>query len=141
VVQYLDWLGSHFTRSQAPRRRVVAGMRAAGAHERALTAFMLRGDDSLPGLLNLPGAAVYGETANLDRRQAILAFNLDGVPTAELVDYLETRGVRVHNRTSDAYSRHTLAALGTPECIRVSLAHYNSPAEVRTFLKALRDHR
>ena len=64
-------------------------------------------------------------------------FNVEGVTSAEVVSALGERGIRVHNRISDAYSRHTLQALGVEECVRVSMAHYNSPEEVDSFLNAL----
>lgn len=138
---YLQWIGSHFTARAAPREKIVAAMQAIAAHEHALTRLMLEGQTGLSGLLMLDGVTVYGETAHLDSRQAIIAFNLAGVPTAEIMDYLEAYGVRVHNRTNNTYSRHTLAALGINECIRVSLGHYNTPAEVLTFLRLLCDYR
>jgi len=47
------------------------------------------------------------------------------------------RGIRVHARISDAYSGRILAALGIEDCLRVSLCHYNSPAEVKSFLAVL----
>ena len=64
-------------------------------------------------------------------------FNVEGVTSAEVVSALGERGIRVHNRISDAYSRHTLSAMGIEECVRVSLCHYNSLEEVNTFLKLL----
>ena len=54
-----------------------------------------------------------------------------------MVSYLREKGIRVHNRIFDAYSRHTLSALGLEECVRVSLAHYNTREEVDIFLKTM----
>ena len=68
---------------------------------------------------------------------AVFAISVPGVSTARLVREFVGRKVIVHDRVSDAYSRHTLEALGLAEVVRVSLAHYNSPAEVDGFLRAL----
>lgn len=58
--------------------------------------------------------------------------------SAEVVSALNSHGIIVHNRISDAYSQHTLKALGIEEGIRVSAGHYTSPQEVDAFLEALR---
>ena len=55
-------------------------------------------------------------------------------PHRNWVQYvLRENGIIVHNRTSDAYSRHTLKALGIEECVRVSFCHYNTSDEVDVF--------
>lgn len=140
VAEYLRWLGGHYAESAEPRRRILAAMRAIEGHERGLAELLLNGGDGRQGLLTMPGVRVYGEARDLSRRQAIVAFNVAGASAADVVDYLEEEGVRVHNRTSDAYSRHTLEALGLAECVRVSLAHYNAGREVLFFLDALREY-
>ena len=141
VVDYMQWLGAHFTERGDPRSKVLAAMRAIEAHERELTELMLRGDGKTPGLLSIKGVTVYGETSDLSKRQAILGLNVAGATSAKVVDYLESHGVRTHNRTNDAYSRHVLAALGIPECVRVSLCHYNSRGEVLSFLRLMQHQR
>jgi len=137
VVEYFEWLGGRFTDSGDGRARILAAMEAVEAHEAALTGALLRGVDGAPGMLDIDGITVYGETENLDEREAIVAFNVRGVPTAEVVEYFGANGVRVHNRISDAYSRHTLHAVGIEEAVRVSLCHYNTAKEVSVFLRLL----
>ena len=85
----------------------------------------------------MPHVMVYGEISALELREPCITFNVKGMASAAVVSYLDKNGIWAHNRVSDAYSRHTLQALGIEECVRVSLAHYNSPAEVEAFLGAL----
>jgi selenocysteine lyase/cysteine desulfurase len=80
---------------------------------------------------------VYAEVDDLVIKEPQMIFNVGGMTSGEVVSYLGERGIRVHNRVSDAYSRHTLSALGLEQCVRVSLAHYNTPGEVDVFLTVL----
>ncbi|MEK9718389.1 MAG: nitrogen fixation protein NifS, partial [Candidatus Puniceispirillum sp.] len=48
-------------------------------------------------------------------------------------------GIRTHLRKADHYSGNILAPLSLSGCVRVSLCHYNSEAEVAQFLAAMRD--
>ena len=63
---------------------------------------------------------------------------MEGVAAGDIVRFLEARGVCVHTRTRDAYSRHTLEALDLSECVRVSLCHYNTCEEIAVLLGLLR---
>jgi selenocysteine lyase/cysteine desulfurase len=49
------------------------------------------------------------------------------------------RFVRVHNRVSDEYSKHTLQALGETEVLRLSACHYNTPQEIDQFLQVTQE--
>ncbi|NLW50828.1 MAG: aminotransferase class V-fold PLP-dependent enzyme [Candidatus Brocadiaceae bacterium] len=136
VLGYLCWLGGHFTEAKERRALVVAAMGAVAQHERALTRMMLHGTGAAPGLLSMPHVTVHGEVDDLSVKESCLGFSVDGMTSGEAVERLAVAGIRVHNRVSDAYSRHTLEALGLSECVRASLAHYNSPADVEAFLTA-----
>lgn len=114
-------------------------MNAIEVHERALTFRMLRGREGLPGLLDMPHVTVYGEFEDLTTQDPCVVLNVKGLASAEVVAFLGEKGIRVHNRISDAYSRHTLKGLGVEECVRVSAAHYNSPDEVDCFLQAINE--
>ncbi len=137
VVDYLCWLGSHFIGSQDRRDQIVAAMAAIELHERALTHRILRGGGEIRGMLDIDGITVYAEVDDLVIKEPQMIFNVGGMTSGEVVSYLGERGIRVHNRVSDAYSRHTLSALGLEQCVRVSLAHYNTPGEVDVFLTVL----
>jgi selenocysteine lyase/cysteine desulfurase len=52
---------------------------------------------------------------------------------------LGERGVRVHIRKADHYSGNILRPLGREDCVRVSLCHYNTSAEVAQFLAAMHE--
>jgi selenocysteine lyase/cysteine desulfurase len=140
VVEYLQWLGSHFTDSNDPRTKVVEGMLAIERHELFLLKALLHGTNGTEGMLDIDNVIVYGEKEDLKVREPIVAFNIAGVDTSSTIDYFEENKVRLHNRTCDAYSRHTLMAIGIKECIRVSLCHYNTVDEVETFLKLLKNY-
>lgn len=139
VVEYMQWLGGKFTDSNDPRARIVEAMRAIEQYEESLIKGLLYGTGEAEGMLNVEGVTVYGETQNLSTREAIIAFNVKGHNTTEVVDHFGQSGIRLHNRISDAYSKHTLWAMGIEECVRVSLCHYNSLEEVNVFLAALKE--
>lgn len=62
---------------------------------------------------------------------------IDGIdsPTAS-ERYNREYGVKVSARVRDAHSVVTLKALGWPDVVRLSAAHYNTPGEIDLFLKA-----
>jgi len=136
VTDYLAWLGGQSGGSGDRGRLVRAGTEAMAAQERALVALLLDGEAGLPGLLDLPGIAVIGPRA-LDERAGIVSFTLRGVPSPEIVRQLAERQIRVHARIDDGYSGHILAALDLPDCVRVSLCHYNSADEIRLLLSEM----
>ncbi|WP_424932906.1 aminotransferase class V-fold PLP-dependent enzyme [Amaricoccus macauensis] len=138
VVGYLDWLGSHFIESETPRERIVAAGAAIHAHEAQLTDAMLHGSGNLPGLAQIPGVTILGGVEN-PLREGLVSFALEGLPAPEVVERLNTAGIRTHTRKADHYSANILDPMGLPSCVRVSLCHYNTPQEVERFLEALRD--
>lgn len=136
VVDYLCWLGAHFRAEGGRKEMAQAGIQAISAHERELHNLLLGGREGLPGLSQLPRLRVYPEAPESERGP-IAALGVTGKTASQVVNWLEREGFRVHERVSDAYSKHTLAAMGIQECVRVSLAHYNSPQEVMTFLQTI----
>jgi selenocysteine lyase/cysteine desulfurase len=73
----------------------------------------------------------------LDGREGVVSLRLASKGSAELVDFLAERGIRVHIRKNDHYCGNILGPLGVEDCIRVSISHYNSHAEVAQFLSAM----
>jgi selenocysteine lyase/cysteine desulfurase len=113
-------------------------MEAISHHEQALARRILHGGGkNAPGLLESKGVSVAGEMEHLEIRDPVFLFSVERKSSSEVVAALEEAGIRVHNRTSDAYSRHTLKALGMSEGVRVSACHYNTPEEIDAFLEAL----
>ena len=137
VVEYYQWLGAGFTDSDDPRTKIEAAMDAIEDYEEGLLKALLHGTDASKGMLQMDHVRVLGDKDDSKSQEAIVAFVVDGVKTTTLVDYFESNGVRLHDRISDAYSKHTLNALGVEECIRVSLCHYNTVDEVTVFLRLL----
>ena len=137
VADHLCWLGSHFTEAAGRREQIMAAMGAIQLHERALTFRVLKGTKEIAGLLDMGHVKVYGEVDDLAVREPCVIFSVEGAASVEVVSYLREKNIRVHERISDAYSKHTLQALGVEECVRVSMCHYNSAAEVDSFLRAV----
>jgi selenocysteine lyase/cysteine desulfurase len=138
VVDYLAWLGGHFTRDTDRRTRALAAADAMAAHEKGLVKLLLFGDGKRPGLTQNNKVTLIGP-ADLRDRQGIVSFGLAGMTAPDLVRAFAARDIRVHARIDDAYSGHILADLGLKDCLRVSLCHYNTPEEIGVFLAALQE--
>lgn len=136
VVGYFDWLGTQVSDASDRRARIEAAGAAIHSHEKALTDAMLHGLDNLKGLTELPGVTVLGGPDN-PAREGLVSFVLDHMPAPEIVERLNAEGIRTHTRKADHYSGNILDPLGLPGCVRVSLCHYNSPAEVARFLSVM----
>ncbi len=136
VVEYFAWLGSHFTESTDRRARIVAAGDAIHAHEHDLVRLMIDGDDGQRGLRDMSEVTLIGGADN-PAREGLVSLVVAGRPCAEVVAELNRRGIRTHVRKADHFSGNILTPLGLPTCIRVSLGHYNTADEVRTFLREL----
>jgi len=136
VVDYLDWLGSRFSDSTDRRARLEAAGQAIRAHEEFLMRAMLHGVGNLPGLAEMPGVQLIGGAA-VEGREGVVSLCLAGMASADLVQHLRDNGIRVHIRKNDHYCGNILGPLGLPDCIRVSVCHYNTEDEVRRFLSAM----
>ena len=97
---------------------------------------MLHGDTGQPGLADNGRISIIGGVDN-DAREGLVALNVDGVEAVDVVAQLADHGVRVHVRKADHYSGNILKPLGLESCVRVSLCHYNTADEVKTFLVAI----
>ncbi len=138
VVKYVEWLGSNFTNSTDQRERILAAGKAMTDHEAGLVDAMIDGIDGQRGLRAMSEVTVIGGHDN-DHREGLVSMLVDGVPSAEVVSFLNDRGVRTHVRKNDYFSGNILDPLGLDSCIRVSMCHYNSPAEVKQFLTAIEE--
>ncbi len=135
VVDYLCWLGGHFTTSTDRRCQLVAAMQASQAHLEALRQQVLRGTDELPGLWRMKHVVTHGLEGQMVNRLCLVLFSLKGIDSQTGVELYNRERVRLHNRIKDAYSRHSLQALGLEEGIRLSACHYNSPEDIDRFLR------
>ncbi|MFN4140891.1 aminotransferase class V-fold PLP-dependent enzyme [Aestuariivirga sp.] len=138
IVDYLEWLGGHFTDETDRRPRLEAAARAIHDHEQALGHAMIEGTGNLRGLAHVPGLHIIGG-ADMTHREGVVSVVLDGVKSEEVVAFLNARGVRTHTRKDDHYSGNVLKPLGLKDCVRVSYSHYNTLAEVAQFLTAINE--
>jgi cysteine desulfurase/selenocysteine lyase len=138
VVNYFDWLGGHYSNSADLRERLLAAGKAVIHHEKGLTDLLIFGEDGLKGLSDMEKVNIIGKN-NDPARKGLVSFWVDGVDSVDIVSALSDKGIRVHVRKNDHYSGNILIPLGQPSCVRVSLCHYNTSDEVRTFLKAMNE--
>jgi len=138
VVSYFRWLGAQVSAETEPRAQIEAAAVAIHSHEKALTDGMIHGVGNQPGLADLPGVTIIGGTDN-PAREGLVSLTLAGMAAPDLVTALRERGIRTHTRKADHYSGNILTPLGLESCVRVSMCHYNSLAEVSAFLDAMRD--
>lgn len=136
VVSYLDWLGGEVSNETDRRKRIEAAAAAIHAHEHDLTEAMINGTGNQKGLAELPRVHIIGGLDN-PAREGLVSCWVEGMASPDVVEALNQQGIRTHTRKADHYSGNVLGPLGLPDCIRVSLCHYNSEAEVARFLAAM----
>ncbi len=136
VVRYLEWLGGQVSPAGAAddsRSLIESAAAAIGAQEHGLVEAMLWGTGDAPGLAQLDAVSVIGPVAS-EHRSGMVSFEIEGVPAAEAVDVLNENGIRTHARKQDYYSAGVLGPLGVEACVRASVCHYNTLAEVERLL-------
>lgn len=136
LVAYFDWLGGEVSDEPDRRRRIEAAGHAIYAHEKRLTDAMIHGIGNLKGLKEMAGVTIIGGVDN-PAREGLVSIVVKDMPSPEIVARLNEQGIRTHTRKADHYSRNILDPLGLPDCIRISVCHYNSEGEVAQFLAAL----
>ncbi len=136
VIEYFDWLGSHFTDSEDRRARILAAGNAISEQEHDLVDLMINGNEAQRGLRDMPEVFLIGGHDN-PAREGMVSIIVEGKPCAEVVADLNAKGIRTHVRKADYFSSNILEPLGRPTCIRVSMCHYNTDHEVLTFLREL----
>lgn len=138
VVNYLSWLGGHFTENPQPRARVVTAMQAINRHETSLIHLLIHGNITLRGLNDLPRVTIIGGT-EMARREGAVSFTVRGRSSRDVVAALEAEGIRTHFRLNEpsASSRFVLQSMGMSDCVRVSFCHYNTADEVERVLNVL----
>ena len=138
VVDYFVWLGGHFTKDADRRRRIEAAAKSIHDHEQQLAHATMHGTGNLSGLAGIAGVSIIAGADN-DGREGVVSFTLAGLASADLVSFLNSRGIRTHMRKADHYSGNVLEPLGLDSCVRVSFSHYNSEPEVARFLMAMHE--
>jgi cysteine desulfurase / selenocysteine lyase len=104
------------------------GMDAVAAHERCVTARMLE------GLATVPGLRVLGPDAPVDRGGAV-SFTLDGVHPHDVAQLLDSFGIAV--RAGQHCARPLHLRFGVPATTRASCYLYTADAEVDALVEGL----
>lgn len=133
VVEYFDWLGTHFTTSSDRRTRIEAAAEAIHAHEKDLIEAMLHGVGNVKGLAEMAKVKIIGGIDN-PAREGLVAIAVDNISAVDMTSLLREQGIRVHARKNDHFSGNILGPLGLEDCVRVSMCHYNTEQEVAQFL-------
>ena len=140
VVEYLKWLGHRVgneEQSSENKNLVKAAYQFIEHYEQQLGTRLLEGSDNVRGLLEYDEVELLGEQGVSDQREAVFAFRIRGMEAKDVVAQFVSKGIIIHDRCCNAYSRQTMERLGVDAIARVSLAHYTSPEEVDRFLIAL----
>lgn len=137
VVAYFEWLGGQVIDTQNRRAKFIAAGKAIHAQEKALTDAMINGTGNLPGLAEMENVTILGGIDN-PAREGLVSLAVTGVPSIDVVRFLNDQGIRTHLRKADHYSGNILTPLGMDSCVRVSMCHYNSVQEVSQFLSAMK---
>ena len=139
VVRYLEWLGSELVEDaagMASRQLIEIAARAIRAQEGDLVRAMILGTGGLRGLAQLDAVDVIGPDSS-EHRSGMVSFTIEGIDGPSAVEALNIDGVRTHARKADYYSAGVLEPLGIESCVRASMSHYNTRAEVEQFLATI----
>ncbi|GAB2469955.1 cysteine desulfurase-like protein [Comamonas humi] len=140
IVDYVCWLGGHFSAATERRAQFEAGITHIELHERALLATLLDGTAQVPGLRTMPGVKVFLDHPDLAKRDLILAMGFEHLDCAQAVVEYGKRGVTVYERVaSSIYSKRMLESFGLEGAVRVSPLHCHTPAEMERFLRVTQE--
>lgn len=139
AVEYLASVGDRFGEvgpGASRRERLLAGMRAIEAYERELSARLLH------GLATVPGLRLYGlaDPARVAERTPTFAVTLAGWTPRAAAEALAAEGIYAWD--GDFYATTLIEDLGlapTGGVVRLGLVHYTTAAEVDRLIGALRE--
>ena len=128
IVEYLEGVGA-----RAGDPSIDGAFRAIAAHEERLVAPLLE------FLVGHPSVTLVGDPSpDGARRVPTVSFTVEGRASSEIPPLLDERGVAVRYGHFYAYRLiRDLGLLDRDGVVRVSLVHYNSPAEVERLVEAL----
>jgi len=139
MVNYIAWIGAHFTEKEDKRSQVEEGMKRIRLQEQALLHRLLYGADGNSGLLFMDGADTFFDYSELEERDLILAMKLKDYDLYETTRAYEERGIIVYERAAASeYSRRMVESFGLSGIIRVSPLHCNTMEEIDEFLDVTR---
>lgn len=135
IVDYVCWLGGHFTDATDRRGLFVSGITHIELHERALLAVLLDGNENATGMREMRGVEVFLDHEDLTKRDLILGIGFDRIDCTQAVVEYAKHGVTVYERVATSiYSKRMLESFGIAGTVRVSPLHCNSMADVEKFL-------
>ncbi|MDF2799322.1 MAG: aminotransferase class-V family protein, partial [Devosia sp.] len=133
IVDYLVELGGKSNSTGDDRSKVVAAFGDIVEHERII------GEQLLSYLRERNDTRIIGRThAVAGARVPTISFVVDGKDSGEIAKSIDPYKIAV--RFGDFHARRLaeyLDLMGSSGVVRVSMAHYNSPAEVDGLIKAL----
>jgi len=132
TIDYLDWLGGHFSDANSRPERLRAAMAACIAYERDL------GERLLAGLAAIPGVKLWGRPT-MEGRVPTFAITIDGHHPDAVAEALADQEIFVwsgHFYAVEVIKRLDLEDAGG--LIRIGLCHYSTIGEVDRLLVALR---
>lgn len=136
IVDYVCWIGGHFSGSTDRRALFVAGITHIELHERALLARLLEGSEATPGLRHIPGVEVFVDHPDLSKRDLIIGIGFDRIEHTQAVRDYAAHGVTVYERVvSSIYSKRMLESLGLTGSVRISPLHCHTPTDIDRFLQ------
>ncbi len=136
MVDYVCWLGRHFTQAEDRRTQYVVGMQKAHEQETALLIRMLEGSAEVPGLRHIPGVEVYFDGPVSPERDLVVAMGIKGMDYTALREEYGRRGVLVFERINTSiYSKRIVESLGQTGLIRVSPIHCHDFGDIDQYLK------
>lgn len=140
VVDYVCWIGSHYSDTQKRDEQYLVGMDKIHSYEHTLLVHMLDGTDEVPGLRNIPGVKVYFDLGNDCVRDLIAPIGIKGLGYSKAVKEYYKRGITVFDRVNTSlYSKRIVESIGLTGAIRVSPIHCNTIEEVNEFLRVTKE--
>ena len=132
TIDYLDWLGGHFSDANSRPERLHAAMAACIAYEQAL------GERMLAGFATIPGLKLWGRPT-MDGRVPTFAITIEGHHPDAVAAKLAEQDIFVWS--GHFYAVEVIARLGLEQAgglIRIGLCHYSTEQEVDRLIAALR---
>lgn len=120
----------HFASDSEVRTTVETSMRNVKKHIREVTAA------AIEGLRKIPGVTIYG-TLDAEKRGGLVAFTVNGMPSAEVGTKLGEHGIETRCGHHCAYFAHEKYGIKAPGSVRMSFYIYNTPDEVAYSMEVL----
>ena len=133
IRDYLVDTGTAIGAAGSPRQRMQAAFDAFEQHENAMA------EQLLGWLRGRPGVRIIGRPAAADeRRVPTISFTVVGRAPEAIVRHVDAHGIGI--RWGDFYARRLIDTLGLEGgVVRVSMAHYNTAAEIDRLIHALEE--